>query len=72
MQGRAGAHLAVGEIKAVTITQVARFDAAHSCGLDAVDHDETSAYTSSENMRSSSLEDIEEGPCSTSNEAQPL
>ena len=56
---------------AVTILEVARFDLAGGGGLDAVDHDEMSAYTSSENMRSSSLEDIEEGPCATSNEAQP-
>ena len=73
MQGRAGAHLAVGEKVAVTntILEVARFYAAGGDGLDAVNHDETSAHTSSENTRSSSLEDIEEGPCATSNEAQP-
>ena len=55
----------------VTIIQVDDFDAAPGCGLDAVDHDEMSAYTSSENMRSSSTEGIKEGPCATSNEAQP-
>ena len=41
---------------AVTILEVARFDLAGGGGLDAVDHDEMSAYTSSENMRSSSTE----------------
>lgn len=71
-QGRAGAHLAVGVGVAVTVLdQVAHFDAAGAGCLDAVDHDETSAYTSSKNMRSSSSEDTEEGPCATSNEAQP-